>query len=100
MEYINALSYLQDSGEELPFYQVKALVEKEFQKSINEILETTHATTIIIAHRLSTLAHMDRIIVLEQGAIVQQGSHAELLAQPGLYRTLWEAQINGFLPEK
>jgi ATP-binding cassette subfamily B protein len=49
-------------------------------------------TTIIVAHRLSTLMHADLILVLDHGRIVQRGTHAELLAQPGMYRTLWEIQ--------
>ena len=57
-------------------------------------------TTIVIAHRLSTLLHMDRILVFDKGKIVQDGSHKELLKQKGLYKTLWEAQVGGFLPER
>ena len=54
-------------------------------------------TTLIIAHRLSTLLHMDRILVFDQGSIVEDGSHEELLEKKGLYKKLWEAQIGGFL---
>ena len=57
-------------------------------------------TTIVIAHRLSTLSEMDRILVFDKGKIVQDGSHQELLQQKGLYKTLWESQVGGFLPEK
>ena len=56
-------------------------------------------TTIVIAHRLSTLLHMDRILVFDQGKIIEDGSHAVLLAKNGLYKTLWDAQVGGFLPE-
>lgn len=73
--------------------------ESLIQNSINEILETSKATTIVIAHRLSTLLHMDRILVFEQGKIIEQGTHTELLAKHGLYKTLWEAQAGGFLPD-
>ncbi len=56
-------------------------------------------TTIVVAHRLSTLLHMDRILVFDKGKIVQDGSHKELLKTKGLYKTLWDAQVGGFLPE-
>lgn len=49
-------------------------------------------TTFVIAHRLSTIADADRIFVVNGGRIVQEGTHTELLAQPGLYREMWEAQ--------
>ena len=52
------------------------------------------ATTLVIAHRLSTLAHADRVIVLDHGRIIQTGTHAELAAQDGLYRRLWQIQTN------
>jgi ATP-binding cassette subfamily B protein len=56
-------------------------------------------TTIVIAHRLSTLQHMDRILVFDSGKIVEDGSHQELLALNGFYKKLWEAQVGGFLNE-
>ena len=56
--------------------------------------------TIVIAHRLSTLLHMDRILVFDQGSIVEDGTHGELLAKNGLYKNLWDAQVAGFLPDK
>ena len=57
-------------------------------------------TTLVIAHRLSTLLHMDRILVFKQDKIIEDGPHQALLAQGGLYKTLWEAQIGGFLPDQ
>ncbi|HRC37262.1 MAG TPA: ABC transporter ATP-binding protein [Rubrivivax sp.] len=56
-------------------------------------------TVIAIAHRLSTIARMDRLIVLEQGRIVEQGSHAELITLGGHYAKLWAHQSGGFLTE-
>lgn len=67
------------------------------QESINEILDNSKATMIVIAHRLSTLLHMDRIIVMENGKIVEEGHHLELLNKNGLYHRLWHSQVNGFI---
>ena len=52
---------------------------------------------IAIAHRLSTIAALDRLIVMDKGCVVEQGSHAELLAQGGIYAQLWAHQTGGFL---
>ena len=54
-------------------------------------------TVIAIAHRLSTLAQMDRIVVLDAGRIVEQGTHDELLAKRGLYARYWDRQSGGFI---
>ena len=54
-------------------------------------------TSVVIAHRLSTLRHMDRIIVIRRGKIVEMGSHKQLLQQSGLYRRLWNMQTSGFV---
>ncbi len=54
-------------------------------------------TVIAIAHRLSTIAQLDRILVLEGGHIVEDGNHAELLAQGGLYAAFWNRQSGGFI---
>lgn len=72
-------------------------VEAAIQESLDKMME--NKTVIAIAHRLSTIAAMDRLIVLDQGKIVEQGSHAELLAQHGLYAKLWQHQSGGFLTE-
>ncbi len=69
-------------------------VDGETESVILDALRERHgrATTLVIAHRLSTLAHADRIIAIDGGRIVQTGTHAELASQPGLYRRLWEIQ--------
>ena len=54
-------------------------------------------TVIAIAHRLSTIAQLDRILVLDEGRIVEDGSHAELLARKGLYAMFWNRQSGGFI---
>jgi ATP-binding cassette subfamily B multidrug efflux pump len=54
-------------------------------------------TVIAIAHRLSTIAQMDRILVMDQGRIVEEGSHSELLSSSGLYAQFWARQSGGFL---
>lgn len=74
-----------------------SVVEHEIQESLNLLM--TGKTTIVIAHRLSTLLNMDRILVFDNGKIVEDGSHEELLAKNGRYRELWDAQVGGFLPE-
>jgi ATP-binding cassette subfamily B multidrug efflux pump len=56
-------------------------------------------TVVAIAHRLSTIAAMDRLIVLDAGAIVEQGTHQSLLTAQGLYARLWAHQSGGFLGE-
>jgi ATP-binding cassette subfamily B protein len=56
-------------------------------------------TAIVIAHRLSTIQKMDRIIVLDKGAIIESGTHQELLAKGKVYATLWAHQSGGFLEE-
>jgi ATP-binding cassette subfamily B protein len=67
------------------------------QKALLTLME--QRTVIAIAHRLSTLRAMDRIIVMDKGAIIEDGSHEELLAREGLYATLWNHQAGGFLEE-
>ena len=70
-------------------------VESAIQDSLYSLMQGK--TVIAIAHRLSTIAAMDRLIVMEQGEIVEQGNHHDLVAQGGLYASLWERQSGGFL---
>lgn len=71
--------------------------ESEFyiQESLKNLMKGK--TVIAIAHRLSTIAHLDRLIVMDQGKIVEDGSHDELLKQNGVYAKLWSMQSGGFL---
>ena len=54
-------------------------------------------TVIAIAHRLSTIMGMDRIVVLNEGRIVEEGPHAALLAKNGIYAQMWQRQVGGFM---
>ncbi len=73
-------------------------VEAAIQEQLLGLMEGK--TVIAIAHRLSTIARMDRLIVLEAGSIVEEGTHAELLALAGHYEKLWRHQSGGFLAEE
>ncbi|MBO0662603.1 ABC transporter ATP-binding protein/permease [Jiella sp. MQZ9-1] len=70
-------------------------VEAAIQDNFTRMMEGK--TVIAIAHRLSTIAAMDRLLVMDKGAIVEDGSHEQLLAQGGLYASLWRRQSGGFL---
>ncbi|MDO6805107.1 metal ABC transporter permease, partial [Wenyingzhuangia sp. 1_MG-2023] len=72
-------------------------VEAAIQASLYKLME--NKTVIAIAHRLSTIAAMDRLLVMDQGRIVEQGSHQQLLAQGGIYAQLWAHQTGGFIGE-
>ena len=72
-------------------------VEAAIQHSLYRLMEGK--TVVAIAHRLSTIAAMDRLIVLDNGRIVEEGRHEDLLAHGGLYATLWAHQSGGFLGE-
>ncbi len=69
--------------------------EAEIQAALDEAM--TGRTTLVIAHRLSTVASMDRIVVMAAGRIVEQGPPAELLASGGAYAALWRRQSGGFM---
>lgn len=73
-----------------------SVTEKYIQDSLH--LAIQNRTTIIIAHRLSTLLEMDRVLVFKDGEIIEDGSHDNLLAANGHYAKMWAMQSNGFLP--
>lgn len=79
--------------------EATSALDSEAEASIQSAL--THAmkgkTVIAIAHRLSTLSEMDRIIVLDQGRIAEEGDHEALLAKKGLYARYWQRQSGGFI---
>jgi ABC-type multidrug transport system fused ATPase/permease subunit len=74
-------------------------LDSESEALIQEALWTllSGRTAIVIAHRLSTVRRMDRLVVLERGTIVEQGTHEELVRRGGIYAALWARQSGGFL---
>ena len=72
-----------------------SVTEQAIQETLEEVMQGK--TVIVVAHRLSTIAHLDRILVFDQGRIVEDGSHAELLSRGGAYQRLWSRQAGGFL---
>ncbi|MHC0066944.1 ABC transporter ATP-binding protein [Nostoc sp. UIC 10890] len=73
-----------------------SITEKAIQDTLD--LAMDGKTVIVVAHRLSTIAHLDSILVFDQGRIIEDGTHAKLLARRGAYYRLWEMQAGGFLP--
>ncbi|MDP9053934.1 MAG: ABC transporter ATP-binding protein/permease [Acidobacteriota bacterium] len=77
-----------------------SLTEEEISQTIREVATSRDAVTILIAHRLSTVLHADRIYVLERGNIVEYGRHEELLERKGLYYAMWRQQVGeGRIPK-
>ena len=72
-----------------------SLTEAYIQDALVSLME--NKTALVIAHRLSTLLYMDRILVFDKGIIIEDGNHNELLAKGGVYKKLWETQAGGFL---
>lgn len=72
-------------------------VEHAIQENLHTLMEGK--TVIAIAHRLSTISQLDRLLVLENGKIIEDGTHAELLKKGGAYARLWSRQSGGFLPD-
>lgn len=75
-----------------------SLTEKDVQDTMDILMQGR--TTIVIAHRLSTLSGMDRIIVFKEGKVVEDGTHDELLSREQHYASMWNMQAGGFLPEE
>jgi ATP-binding cassette subfamily B protein len=75
-----------------------SVTEKYIQDSLEKLMQGR--TTIVIAHRLSTLSHMDRILVFDNGKIVEEGTSASLLKKDGLYARMWNMQVGGFIPDE
>ncbi len=73
-------------------------VEHAITDSLNDMMQGK--TVIAIAHRLSTIAELDRLVVIDEGKIIEQGSHDDLLAKNGVYAKLWQRQSGGFLGEE
>ena len=74
-----------------------SVTEGAIQDALKNLMANT--TTIVIAHRLATLAHMDRILVFDKGKIVEEWPHDSLLKENGLYKKMWQMQVDRFLPE-
>ncbi len=74
-----------------------SVTEREIQEGLEHLMQGH--TTLVIAHRLSTLSGMDRILVFKEGKVVEDGTHEELIKSRGHYARMWDMQAGGFLPE-
>jgi ATP-binding cassette subfamily B protein len=74
-----------------------SITEQKIQDALDDVMQGK--TVIVVAHRLSTIAHLDRILVFSNGQIVEDGTHAALLVQRGAYFALWSRQVGGPLTE-
>jgi ATP-binding cassette subfamily B multidrug efflux pump len=85
----------------LVFDEATSSLDSEVEAAIQLSLDTLMQgkTVIAIAHRLSTIAQMDRLVVLEHGRIIEQGTHAELIARAGRYAAMWRRQAGGFIDD-
>ena len=81
--------------------EATSALDSEVEAAIQEQLVNLMSgkTVIAIAHRLSTIAAMDRLVIMDEGRIIEQGSHVELLRRGGLYAELWARQSGGFLAQ-
>ena len=75
-----------------------SITEKAIQDTLDAAMNGK--TVIVVAHRLSTIAHLDRILVFNHGSIIEDGTHSELLTKGGAYYRLWQMQAGGFLPQE
>ena len=75
-----------------------SVTEKKIQLGLEHLMKDR--TVVVVAHRLSTISHMDRILVFDEGRIIEDGTHDQLLQRKGHYAHLWNMQAGGFLPEK
>jgi ABC-type multidrug transport system fused ATPase/permease subunit len=71
--------------------------EMYIQEALDEAMKGR--TTLVIAHRLSTIRKMDRILVFEEGKVIEEGSHEDLIAKGGVYSSLWNQQSGGFIAD-
>ncbi|MGV6818404.1 MAG: ABC transporter ATP-binding protein [Thiotrichales bacterium] len=74
-----------------------SVTEKKIQDALDYLMKGK--TVVVVAHRLSTIAHMDRILVFHEGEVIEDGSHKALLEKQGHYARLWHMQAGGFLPD-